>query len=194
MKMAYPQKPEAELLLKLEHWLAERTEPVSLLDIVETRDGELIGAYILKGFRAAARQAALETIEHGGITTFGAEANNIPGAIQRVYEGLSRAWSLDENEKFRLLGLSSGDELNEVFGAALWDIPTGVIERVSVLLSIFKAINTLLPQSSRADEWIRLPNKAPVFRGRSALDVMLSSDVREMYKVRQYLQAQIWSS
>lgn len=192
--MSRPHKSEAELLSKLEQWLAERKEPVSLLDIVETRDGELIGAYILRGFRAAARQAVLETIEHEAVNRFGAEANGVSSAIRRVYEGLSQAWSLDENEKYRLLGLSSTDELKKAFGSPLWDIPTAVIERISILLSIFKAINTLLPDSRFADEWIRLPNNASVFGGRSALDLMLSSDVRQMYAVRQYLQAQLWSS
>ncbi|PWG02132.1 hypothetical protein DF286_04055 [Sphingosinicella humi] len=48
---------EGDLLLKLERWLATRSRPPTLGDVLETRDIGLLGAYILKGFRAAAAEA-----------------------------------------------------------------------------------------------------------------------------------------
>jgi hypothetical protein len=44
--------------------------------------------------------------------------------------------------------------------------------------------------AERADEWVRRPNAAPLFGGRSALDRMLGGQVADLYVVRQYLDAQ----
>jgi len=41
-----------------------------------------------------------------------------------------------------------------------------------------------------ADEWIRQPNNAPLFGGRSALERMLSGQVADLYVVRQYLDSE----
>ena len=41
-----------------------------------------------------------------------------------------------------------------------------------------------------ADAWLRRPNDAPLFGGRSALDRMLSGQVSDLFLVRQYLDAE----
>ena len=70
-------------------------------------------------------------------------------------------------------------------------IDTGMgLERISYILGIYKALQLLLPDTRAADEWIRRPNEAAVFGGRSALDRMLSGNVADLYIVRQYLDAQ----
>lgn len=47
----------AEDLAALARWEAKQSEPPSLSDVLETHDGRLIGAYILRGFRTAAVEA-----------------------------------------------------------------------------------------------------------------------------------------
>ena len=42
----------------------------------------------------------------------------------------------------------------------------------------------------RADAWLRKPNDAPLFGGRTALDRMLAGQVSDLFVVRQYLDAQ----
>ena len=64
------------------------------------------------------------------------------------------------------------------------------LERISYLLGIFKALNILLPDESAADRWIKKPNDAPIFGGKSALSRMLSGRVSDLFVVRQYLDAQ----
>jgi hypothetical protein len=49
-------------------------------------------------------------------------------------------------------------------------------------------LQTLLPQT--ADEWVRKPNKAQLFGGKSALDRMASGNVADLYVVRQYVDGQ----
>jgi hypothetical protein len=69
-------------------------------------------------------------------------------------------------------------------------LPRDTLERLSYLLGIYKALQLLLPEAQAADEWIRRPNEAPLFGGRSALERMLSGNVADLYLVRQYLDAQ----
>ena len=51
-------------------------------------------------------------------------------------------------------------------------------------------LQVLLPKPEAADGWIKKPNTAPLFGGKSALDRMLSGQVADLYVVRQYLDAQ----
>jgi hypothetical protein len=69
-------------------------------------------------------------------------------------------------------------------------LPRDTLERLSYLLGIYKALQLLLPNARAADDWIRRPNDAPLFGGKSALDRMLSGNVADLFLVRQYLDAQ----
>jgi hypothetical protein len=51
-------------------------------------------------------------------------------------------------------------------------------------------LQILLPLKERADAWVRQPNAAPLFGGRSALDRMMGGQVADLYVVRHYLDAQ----
>ena len=69
-------------------------------------------------------------------------------------------------------------------------LPHDTLERISYIFGIYSALQVLLPRPEAADAWIRKPNAAPLFGGRSALDRMLSGQVGDLYLVRQYLDAQ----
>lgn len=115
-----------------------------------------------------------------------------PGSsVLRVLEGFGRAWSLTPAEQLTLLGLGSPEKL-----AALWQIPAAgsfatIIERLVIMLDIFRLIGTLLPAPGRAGQWMRASNHAPQFAGRSALDVMFARDLEGMNMVRSYLRGQL---
>ena len=65
-----------------------------------------------------------------------------------------------------------------------------VLDRISYLLGIYKALNILLPSPRAADEWVKKPNTAPLFHGQSALDRMLGGSLMDLADVRRYLDAQ----
>ncbi len=69
-------------------------------------------------------------------------------------------------------------------------LPKDTLERISYILGIYKALQILLPDEKAADDWVKRPNEAPLFSGRSALDRMLSGQVADLFVVRQYLDAQ----
>ena len=64
------------------------------------------------------------------------------------------------------------------------------LDRISYLSGIYKALHILLPSARAADEWIKKPNKSPVFAGNSALNRMLAGGVEDLAFVRRYLDAQ----
>ena len=64
-----------------------------------------------------------------------------------------------------------------------------MLERISYVLGIYKALQVLFPDPTRADAWLRKPNAALPFGGGSALDRMLSGNVADLFVVRSYLDA-----
>jgi hypothetical protein len=113
--------------------------------------------------------------------------------VLQVFEGLVRAWSLSPEEEMSILDIKTAVELAWVKQAEKEAVPTAVIERIAVLLDIFKAINVLLPVRARADAWIRRPNQGRLFGGRQPLDLMIES-LAGIYTVRQYLLAEVYST
>ena len=66
-------------------------------------------------------------------------------------------------------------------------MPRDTLERISNVLGIYKALQILFPDSAAADAWVRKPNTAPMFAGRSALQRMLAGNVSDLNAVRRYL-------
>jgi hypothetical protein len=66
-------------------------------------------------------------------------------------------------------------------------LPRDVIERVSYVLGIYKALQILYRDPQLADAWISRPNAA--FGGQSALERMLAGDLTDLAAVRAHLDA-----
>lgn len=110
---------------------------------------------------------------------------DIVGTVLRVSRDLAKAWRLTDWEQARLLGVGT-EQLKAWEMAQPDELRPDVLERMSLLLGIFRAINTLLPIPERADAWLRKPNAAPLFAGRTALDVMMRG-TEGLRQVRDFL-------
>ncbi|PRH81971.1 MbcA/ParS/Xre antitoxin family protein [Arenimonas caeni] len=112
------------------------------------------------------------------------------GPALRAYFAITEAWGLKNAEARRLLG--DPPESTWYKWKKLRDGQPGrdVLERISYVLGIYKALQILFPDPTRADAWLRKPNSALPFGGGSALDRMLSGNVADLYVVRSYLDAQ----
>src|SRR5690348_2738834 len=97
-------------------------------------------------------------------------------AALRTFWKLSDAWKLGAAEQTTLLGVGKTTLYQWKQGKA-GPLDRHVLERLSYLFGIYAALQILLPVAERADEWIRKPNDAPLFGGRSALDRMLGGQV-----------------
>lgn len=70
------------------------------------------------------------------------------------------------------------------------DARRDLLDRLSLVLGIYKALHILFSTESQADGWVRRPNSNPLFGGRSAMDVMLDGGLDDLYRVRRFLDAQ----
>jgi hypothetical protein len=108
----------------------------------------------------------------------------------RAFFRIARDWDLNADEQIVLLGSpgrSTFFKWKQTPEAARLGRDT--LERLSLLLGIYKSLQILLPQPSAADTWIKRPNSAPPFGGRRALDRMLAGNISDLVAVRQYLDA-----
>lgn len=119
------------------------------------------------------------------------EPRRMAAAGLRAFFRITDQWGLSVPEAIKLLGEPSRatyfkwkrDPENASLGR-------DTLERLSYILGIHKALQILLPETQSADAWVKKPNSAAPFGGRSALERMLSGNVSDLYAVRQYLDAQ----
>ena len=114
----------------------------------------------------------------------------LSGPALRAFFRIAELWNLSVREQMTLLGLSARSTFFNWKKDPNTALPKDTLERVSYILGIYKALQILLPDERAADEWVRCPNTALPFGGRTALDRMLSGQVADLYVVRQYLDAQ----
>lgn len=129
-------------------------------------------------------QAVTPTVE----ASVSAEA--MSQAAVQAFVNIARLWQLDVEEQLTLLGnppRSTYFKWKKHPEAA--HLARDTLERISYILGIYKALQILLPDQAAADHWIKKPNTAPLFGGKSALERMLSGNVSDLYVVRQYLDA-----
>lgn len=109
----------------------------------------------------------------------------------RAFARIAEQWGLSTDEQRCLLGeppRSTYFAWRKAPDKAA--LPRDTLERLSLLLGIYKALQILLPDPARADQWITTPNTAPLFGGGTALERLLAGNVGDLFVVRQYLDAQ----
>lgn len=122
--------------------------------------------------------AAHRTIDRKGLT----------GPALRTFFNIADAWDLNEGEQMAILGLDSRSTLQNWKRGEVAALSKDALERISYVMGIYKGLQILVPQT--ADKWVRKPNKAKLFAGKSALDRMMSGNVADLYVVRQYIDGQ----
>ena len=115
---------------------------------------------------------------------------SLGGPGLRAFANIAEAWGLSVVDQLKLLGIASRSTFFKWRRERDPRLPRDTLERLSYLLGIYKSLQILLPDARAADEWIRKPNNAPLFGGRSALERILTGQVADLYVVRQYLDAE----
>lgn len=110
---------------------------------------------------------------------------SVAAAAKRAFFRIVDLWQVDNESARVLLGSPSRSTFfawKKADGGAL---PRDVLERISYILGIYKALQILFVDPAQADAWIKRPNAA--FHGRSALERMLAGNVVDLHAVRAYL-------
>jgi hypothetical protein len=109
----------------------------------------------------------------------------------RTFFNIASVWKLDADQAMTLLGLDSRSTYFKwKKNPETAKLNPDKLERLSYIFGIYKALQVLLPKPDAADDWIKRPNTAQPFQGKSALDRMLSGRVADLYVVREYLDGQ----
>lgn len=114
--------------------------------------------------------------------------NQLTGPALRTFFNIAKAWGLSEAEQMRLLGLNSRSTFHNWKRGDVASLSKDALERISYVMGIYKGLQILVPKT--ADDWIRKPNRASLFGGRTAIDRMASGNVADLYVVRQYIDGQ----
>lgn len=117
----------------------------------------------------------------------GLDPRRVDAVALKAFFNLAAEWNLATEEQVTLLGRPSRRTLYRWKAGDVAGLPPDTLERISVLLGIYKALEILLPVPERARAWFRRANEA--FGGRSALEVMLGGKVDDLYQVRRHLDA-----
>jgi uncharacterized protein (DUF2384 family) len=115
-----------------------------------------------------------------------AQPSRLPVELEAFFS-IAEHWDLSTEDCLKLLG-SPGRSTFFKWKKEGGALPNDTVERISHILTIWKALQILFTVEERAIRWLRRPNE--FFDGKAALDIMLDGRVADIYKVRQYLDAQ----
>lgn len=108
----------------------------------------------------------------------------------RAFFNLMKRWQLNDRQGRILLG-EPATRTYARWKAGKVDqsrISRDIRERLSILMGIHKSLRYMLPEPSRAYDWLHKPNRA--FGGGSALGRLLAGSISDLVAVRAYLDAE----
>lgn len=106
---------------------------------------------------------------------------------EKIFLLISEKWSLSQAEQQQLLGQAP---LVDPLPWALCQsgpMAEEMMSRVSHLMNIYGALHSLFSDDAQADGWIRRPNQASPFHGKSALERMCQGGLDDLKAVNGYL-------
>jgi hypothetical protein len=115
------------------------------------------------------------------------DRKRVDAVALKAFFKLAVEWQLSADDQLTLLGQPSRRTFYRWRKGEVAALPADTLERISVLLGIYKALAVLLPINDRAHGWVKRANEA--FGGRSALDVMRQGRMDDLYQVRRHLDA-----
>ncbi|ESX67737.1 MbcA/ParS/Xre antitoxin family protein [Mesorhizobium sp. M0142] len=117
-----------------------------------------------------------------------ARARITPAAVAGIVR-LAAIWHLTSTEICTLIGdVSERTWFRMKKGEWEGVLSQDSLTRISALIGIFKGLRLLFSEGL-ADEWVRLPNKGPLYGGRRPLDVMIEGGIPKLLQVRQHIDA-----
>lgn len=111
------------------------------------------------------------------------------GVALRIFFNIADAWGLTPQEQEQLLDVNQATCSHWRNGQVHEVLPAHTVQRLGYILTIYAALQTLLPIPERADAWVRQPNSAPLFGGQPAITVM-ASQIDGLQAVADYMTAE----
>jgi uncharacterized protein (DUF2384 family) len=118
------------------------------------------------------------------------DADEIGAAALTAFFNITERWKLAAEEERTLLGAPPRSTFFKWKSERTARLSADTLERISYVMGIYKALRILLPTEEAANAWVRRPNQAIGFAGKSALERMLAGRVMDLADVRRYLDAE----
>jgi uncharacterized protein (DUF2384 family) len=109
-----------------------------------------------------------------------------PAALNTFFRIADR-WALSPEEQMTLLGMTSPSTYYKWKKEPPRKVAPDMLERISYVFGIYRALHILLPNERQADRWVRRPNANPLYGGGTPLERMLSGQVADLFVVRSHL-------
>jgi hypothetical protein len=117
-----------------------------------------------------------------------AERARLSAPALKAFFNIMARWQVRDEDARALLGGVSNGPFYEMKRRPDRVLDADRLTRISYLVGIFKALN-ILHQRALADEWVRLPNRNPVFAGETPLAYLVRGGLPAMQTVRRLLDA-----
>ncbi len=108
-------------------------------------------------------------------------------AMQQAVIRLFDRWQLTDQQACVLLGDLAPRTYQRWKTGHYGRVNVDLIDRLSNILGIHKALRLLFREPQRGYDWVKAPNSG--FEGASALEVMLNGRLTDLMRVRRYLDA-----
>ena len=107
-----------------------------------------------------------------------------------AFFNITQRWGLSAEEERTLLGAPPRSTFFKWKSERVAKLSADTVERISYVMGIYKSLRILLPTAEAAHAWVKKPNTAYGFAGKSALERMLGGRVIDLADVRRYLDAE----
>ncbi|HRD69680.1 MAG TPA: MbcA/ParS/Xre antitoxin family protein [Legionella sp.] len=99
-------------------------------------------------------------------------------------------WQCTTEEAQTLLGIKRSTWFKYKSAPETASFSHDLVERISYILNIHAALRILFSNPDSVYQWVRKPNKAPFYNGRSAMEIMLQGRVVDLWAVASRLNAE----
>jgi hypothetical protein len=123
------------------------------------------------------------------LQTFSAESDRarLSEVAIKAFLALMKAWALSNAEASGLLGVSASS-LDRIKRGYRPTLSQDQLTRVSALVGIYKGLHLLFSDST-SDDWVRRPNRGPLFNRQTPIQSMIEGGIPRMLDVRRYIDA-----
>ena len=111
----------------------------------------------------------------------------LSGPAMHAFFRIAETWGLNTEAQRALLGWPPESTFFKYKAGQVAALPYDMLIRISLVLGIYKALQTLYPEPDLADRWVTLPNSNPLFGGKPALALMTEGGTDGLYQVRRLL-------
>lgn len=117
----------------------------------------------------------------------GAQGTVALNAVNNIFD----RWNCTTEEKLTLLGgLKKATFYKYLKSPESTNISHDLLERLSYILNIHASLRILFSDPESTYGWVRKPNNAPFFSGKTALEIMLQGRVIDLWNICSRLDAE----